>query len=366
MKTCKSCGKSLPYECFTPSKNVKDGYENKCKSCRQAQRKSKDNKCEGCGKNFKSARSSTKYCSRSCAGKARMDRAVVQCNFCGNDVTVVRHKAEGNNYCSKECSRKYLSSITGEENRSYNRVKTNCSGCKKEIRVVPSLLKNGKRNFCSKECYKKHIGEFIKGELNPGYKRVTCTCFTCNKEFERIPALVGEKNFCSNNCRVGYLVYLSKERVKHRISVKCFNCHKDYTVKPSVFSSRTAFYCSKECQHTHWGKTFNSGENNYNYNGNLTVEDRMKTRSYTEYNAWRKEVYERDNYTCVICKDNKGGNLNAHHLYSYSTYEHLRTDLSNGVTLCNDCHSEFHNRFGYYNNTKEQFEQFSKLQARQS
>lgn len=109
----------------------------------------------------------------------------------------------------------------------------------------------------------------------------------------------------------------------------------------------------KECGHE---KT--SGENSYLYNPNLTDEEREKSRNLPEIATWRKEVYERDNYTCQCCGDNKGGNLVAHHKNGYNWDKEHRTDVNNGVTLCEDCHKEFHDIYGYGNNTEEQYIEF--------
>ena len=53
-------------------------------------------------------------------------------------------------------------------------------------------------------------------------------------------------------------------------------------------------------------------------------------------------------------------NIVAHHLYSYSKYKNLRTDINNGITLSIAIHKEFHKKYGNKNNTLEQFEEFYK------
>lgn len=101
----------------------------------------------------------------------------------------------------------------------------------------------------------------------------------------------------------------------------------------------------------------NSGENNPNWNPNLTQEDREDKRNYPEYNKWRTEVYERDNYTCQVT-GKKGCYLEAHHLYSYDKYYCLRTVVDNGITISKEIHKLFHSIYGRGNNTKEQWEEF--------
>jgi len=73
-----------------------------------------------------------------------------------------------------------------------------------------------------------------------------------------------------------------------------------------------------------------------------------------EYKEWRKAVYQRDEYTCCVCGDDTGGNLEAHHIKQFalilkeqniSTAEQARNcpelwQVSNGLTMCIDCHKK--------------------------
>lgn len=64
-------------------------------------------------------------------------------------------------------------------------------------------------------------------------------------------------------------------------------------------------------------------------------------RRTTDYKMWRKAVFERDNYTCQIC-GKRGGRLNAHHIERYRDCVSKRTDVSNGITVCESCHKNIH------------------------
>jgi len=103
-----------------------------------------------------------------------------------------------------------------------------------------------------------------------------------------------------------------------------------------------------------------SGKNSSCYKHDLTEEDRQDRRLIPEYGQWREKVYKRDDYTCQVSGKKRGGNLVAHHLESYGSNIELRTVVSNGVTMDVDCHIEFHKKYGYGNNTREQFEEFLK------
>jgi len=79
-----------------------------------------------------------------------------------------------------------------------------------------------------------------------------------------------------------------------------------------------------------------SGENHWNWKGGITPINE-KIRRTIEYEEWRKAVFERDNYTCQLCGE-IGGVLHADHIKDFSSYPEFRFELSNGRTLCKNCH----------------------------
>lgn len=79
------------------------------------------------------------------------------------------------------------------------------------------------------------------------------------------------------------------------------------------------------------------GEKNPNWKGGITPLN-LKIRTSLEYKLWRESVFKRDNYTCIWCGDNKGGNLNADHIKPFCDYPELRFAIDNGRTLCIACH----------------------------
>lgn len=60
-------------------------------------------------------------------------------------------------------------------------------------------------------------------------------------------------------------------------------------------------------------------------------------RQTVAYRRWRREVFERDDFTCQLCRQ-RGGELQADHIKPQSIYPEFRFDVSNGRTLCRPCH----------------------------
>jgi 5-methylcytosine-specific restriction endonuclease McrA len=62
-----------------------------------------------------------------------------------------------------------------------------------------------------------------------------------------------------------------------------------------------------------------------------------KKRPNKRAGEWRKAVFERDDYTCMLC-GKRGGVLEAHHILPFAYYPELRYEKSNGQTMCRKCH----------------------------
>lgn len=103
-----------------------------------------------------------------------------------------------------------------------------------------------------------------------------------------------------------------------------------------------------------------TGAKNPRWKPSLTEKDRSSRRLHTGYGEWRRGIYEKDGYRCQVCGYNKGHTLVAHHLDGWSWCKTRRFDLTNGITLCKECHKLFHDIYTTKNNTVAQFEEFLK------
>lgn len=56
------------------------------------------------------------------------------------------------------------------------------------------------------------------------------------------------------------------------------------------------------------------------------------------YRVWRESVFDRDKHECQFKDDTCAGRLEAHHIFVWHQYSHLRYEVNNGITLCHQHH----------------------------
>ncbi len=213
-----------------------------------------------------------------------------------------------------------------------------CNQCHKSFtkpKGLGSKLWN-KRQFCNRKCSDLSRKGVLKSE------RRDITCKTCSKIFQVLPHRVGPM-YCSRLCQNRDKKGESSPNWKGGPKV-CVDCK-------TTDKNKQAERCRK-CS-----DMYRSGANNPAWNGGITPLVRS-LRTCSQYYDWRKTVFVRDNYTCVICKDK--GYINADHIKSFRTIirennllsvEEGRKclelwDVRNGRTLCVPCH-KMTDTYGY-------------------
>jgi 5-methylcytosine-specific restriction endonuclease McrA len=205
-----------------------------------------------------------------------------------------------------------------------------CAYCGKESRRAAWEIRRSKRLYCSRECFDQHkrTTDIVKGKNSPIYQGVDTSfvCKGCGKlSYKRCKANMKSENlFCSHEC--------------------------DGLYRRSL-----------------------TGENAAAWRGGLTTV-KHTIRTNITYAEWRTKVYERDNYTCQKCY-NGSNQLIVHHLIGLRQIIHdnniqtmddalkvrLLWDATNGVTMCKDCHKEFHAIYGRYKFTIEDFQNYTSV-----
>lgn len=84
------------------------------------------------------------------------------------------------------------------------------------------------------------------------------------------------------------------------------------------------------------------GDKNWAWKGgNYRTLNRL--RRSPMYMKWVKAIYSRDDYTCQMCGAIDKC-LNANHIKRFADFPDLRFEVTNGITLCEDCHKSIKNR----------------------
>ncbi len=244
-----------------------------------------------------------------------------------------------------------------------------------------------------KQCIKcmeyKEISDFVK--RGDGTRNICKTCYNLSKRKTPLPKICKENHKHCARCNkekplfefnmrlisgkyryFSYCKECEKKINNTRYAHKCIQCGKEYksgrkdsqlceSCKNLKFSNagRERFIQRNRIpENNPWYGKPRIGSDNPNYNPDKTEEEREAGRIIPGYKDWIQNVYQRDHYTCQCCGNNHGGNLNAHHLDGYNWCKERRTDPANGVTLCDECHTKFHKKYGFRNNTKEQYIEF--------
>ena len=84
------------------------------------------------------------------------------------------------------------------------------------------------------------------------------------------------------------------------------------------------------------------GSKGSNWKGGVTPLN-QSLRNSLDAKIWRESVFKRDKYVCQMCY-NHSKYLRSHHIKPFAFYPELRFEVSNGVTLCQECHRSLHRR----------------------
>ncbi len=152
-----------------------------------------------------------------------------------------------------------------------------------------------------------------------------------------------------------YFSELHRKRIgearKRGASFKCEVCAAGFWRKPYEIAHGNNKFCCRACYFVgQKGKKKDlsarpllKGSKNPNWKGGVTPEH-TAIRNGKAFKVWRESVFQRDDWTCQKCgKRSCAGSylrIEAHHLKPFATFPSLRFEITNGQTLCKNCHSQ--------------------------
>jgi hypothetical protein len=228
--------------------------------------------------------------------------------------------------------------------------------------------------YCSRKCsaddpnrkirFQQHIANWRA--LHPDQVKAICAnrpapkkrlkprpCLGCGKPF----TAKSRRKYCSSQCYYKDPIRRQKygDKMKGRTAW-------NKGVHRATSASNTAKLVARNKKYGTWNKgtkgatgpnsgSFTSermkGEAHFNWKGGKTSENK-RIRGSREYKEWRKKVFERDFFSCVICGHRSSYNfrrgdkcdIRADHIKPFCLFPELRFDLDNGRTLCIPCDLE--------------------------
>lgn len=179
-------------------------------------------------------------------------------------------------------------------------IKKQCPICNNYFSVK---LTNKKQKFCSKKCRLEYFSKIYKGKGNPFYGKAH------SKKYD---GMKGKNHSKESKLK------MSKSRKGKKFSEQ----HRR-----SLSLSRKKYL-------------FDMGKTSRKW--------KEQIRRSIDYKLWREAVFKRDDFTCQKCNARNGNGkevyLEAHHIKSFIKYPKLRYEVTNGLTLCKDCHKKENKR----------------------
>lgn len=240
----------------------------------------------------------------------------------------VENHADGNTQYLCRCECLVEKVIRGFILRKF---KTKNCGC------TENKAPNSKRRILDGKTYNELTVIEYAGKSETGYDTQRCKC-SCGNE-----KIVTSANLVSGRVKSCGCLFL-----KHNRDPNISKKSKEWFSNPD----------NKDQWYKNRMKSIKRGKEHHLYDHNISDELRKDNRSLKfGYKSWRKAIYKKYNYRCQKCCK-QGKRLHAHHFYSYKKYPDLATDIHNGICLCDECHREFHNIYGYKKYNPNSFYEF--------
>lgn len=254
------------------------------------------------------------------------------CPICNKAFKVKKSHLKKRRYCSRLCMAKaYKENLLSANNPHWRggKIKKICLRCGKEYFAIKAKEKTSK--YCSQKCFREvRVRKIYQQRVKIKKIRKENFCLYCHKKIKL------RNKFCSMDC----LKKFNRISNPYKITLRCPVCLTEF----KTYKNRIKKFCSRKCYHKIFGY-LQTGEKSHFWKNGAT-QGKIRIRVHPLYKKWRKAIFERDNYTCQSCLKTSSeltrGKLCAHHIVKFSDDPKLALKVSNGITLCWQCHRDFH------------------------
>jgi len=281
------------------------------------------------------------------------------CLNCGKELVLKnRRDIERKKFCSHRCCTVYTHKIGRGSNPPI---------MTKEIREIAAQTL--KRRIAEGYPYKwktnkqKKINDFSCKDcgkiINPNQTILCRTCFNKRKRKDPVAKI--------------------KKKPKHFKMYICDYCSRIYKKQEALVTGKNHF-CSRKCQGL-WQSENKRGKTGIGYiDGRTPIRKIIKNG--IQYQEWRKKIFEKDHYKCINCGENSF--IHAHHIRPFKEifdifmlkYNRLSKDelikkaytykpfwdISNGKTLCYECHKHIHPQVNLFKRGKRNAISYAKAE----
>lgn len=165
-------------------------------------------------------------------------------------------------------------------------------------------------------------------------------CAWCEGPVKRHPGQIPESGyvFCNPKHRG---LWDSANRVKQIVKtihpkLTCENCGREFEV--FLCDGDRKFCNHKRCYAEYRSKHYR-GDKVHNWQGGSG--ERNHWQSTKEGKSFKRNCRKRDAYTCQRCGEGfskHSNDLHVHHKAAFAKYAELRSEVANGICLCDECH----------------------------
>jgi len=203
-----------------------------------------------------------------------------------------------------------------------------------------------------------------------GYKRPNhaySLCKACSGSINASKNSIKYSNVDYNSCIKATRIVKGDIKTHKRYKINCLECNKSKGLARLSNALKPCLSCAAKIRHANMSEEIKEAmkikisctQRNMDTND---FKDFSTTRRGMERREFRalglsKQCLKKADYICDITGI-RGHQLVAHHMNSWDSFPEQRFDPDNLVCMSKNLHVEFHKKYGFGNNTREQYEEF--------